>query len=82
MPRLWKPLRETYMTDLPRPDVSVSHSEDGCGTHTTGITISRGNMSREYKGSGTSQPGSVSNVVKEILNDPVTIEWLPEKKRS
>lgn len=63
--------------DLPRPDVSVNTDTDG----KTNVTIKRENSERSYVAEGPGMSEKITDVVKKIINDPYTAEWLPGSKR-
>ena len=65
------------MVDLPRPDVNVTHTDDG-KSH---VVVSREGKGRTYVVEGVNPDEKVKGVVEKILNDPYTIEWLPNKPR-
>lgn len=64
--------------DLPRPDVGVSQRETEVG-HEVDVVISRDGKGKSYTGggAGSSSDGAVKDVIKKILDDPITGEWLP-----
>ena len=66
--------------DLPRPGVSVTSRRE-CG-HEVDVVIHRGRSSRSYRGGGIyhTPDSAVADVIKKILADPYTLEWLPERK--
>jgi hypothetical protein len=68
------------MTDLQRPDVSVTTGETD-GTHKVDLAVSRDGKARSYTGASSTHPGAIKEVVEKLLADPVTAEWLPAKKR-
>ena len=65
---------------LPRPEVSVTSRRD-CGNEVD-VVIRRQNSSRSYRGGGAfhTPDQAVADVIKKILNDPYSAEWLPERK--
>lgn len=71
------------MPDLPRPDVDATPD---MGTDTEGrryidVTISRGEQTKTYRGTGHTQGAVTIDVVKQIIADPYSAEWLPAGKR-
>jgi hypothetical protein len=65
---------------LPRPSVSVTSRRE-CG-HEVDVVIYRQNSARSYRGGGVhhTQDAAVADVIKKILADPYSAEWLPERK--
>lgn len=59
---------------LPRPTIDVTPSSDGLGSD---VVISRDGKEKKYKGEGSTREGVVKDVVKKILDDPHSAEWLP-----
>jgi hypothetical protein len=53
------------MTDLPRPDVSVTTGDLGNGHFGVNITISRDGQVRGYSGTASSHHGAVKEVVEK-----------------
>lgn len=74
------------MTDLPRPDVTVTHATERDPNAPPGsvdVVISRDGKAKSYRATGDSGPTIVADAVKQIISDPRTAEWLPrsgEKK--
>lgn len=60
---------------LPRPDVSTAPAADGSGG--IDVVISRDGKAKSYKGEGATREAVVKDVVKKILDDGHTAEWLP-----
>lgn len=58
---------------LPRPTVTADSSADG----SVDVVISRDGKARSYKGEGPTREAVVKDVVKKILDDGHTAEWLP-----
>lgn len=58
---------------LPRPDVNVSTNSTGG----TDVVISRDGKAKSYTSDAASKDEIVKDVVKKILDDPRTAEWLP-----
>lgn len=75
--------REAIMATLPRPDVSVTHSDgvpEGAPPEVNkgvSVTISRDGKSRTYSSVATSRRAATKEVVEKILGDRFTGEWLP-----
>jgi hypothetical protein len=74
------------MTDLPRPEVEVSHGAQGGGdsgaaSETVNVTIKRGSATRSYEATAPTRDQAVKGVVEQIINDPYTAEFLPEVKK-
>jgi len=65
------------MTDLPRPDISVTTGDLGNGYFAVNITVSRDGRVRGYSGTASSSAGAIKEVVEKMLDDPYTAEWLP-----
>jgi len=68
------------MPPLPRPEVSVTSRQE-CG-HEVDVVIRRQNSARSYRGGGTFHTAdqATADVIKKILADPYTLEWIPERK--
>jgi hypothetical protein len=64
------------MTDLPRPDVTVTHNEDDGKSH---VVISRDGKGKSYEITGTSPDDKIKGVVEKIIQDPHTLEWIPRR---
>lgn len=62
---------------LPRPNVSVGISRGMTGKHNVDVNISRDGVGRGYRGRGSSESEAVVDVVRKILDDRSTGEWLP-----
>jgi hypothetical protein len=65
------------MTDLPPPDVSVTHSSGVDSVERIEVKISREDRGKVYNGAASTTGGAVAEVVKKIIADPYTAEWLP-----
>jgi hypothetical protein len=68
------------MTDLPRPDVSVTTGEVG-DHHKVDLSVSRDGKVRSYTATAPVRAGAIKEVVEKLLSDPYTAEFLPERKR-
>lgn len=66
------------MMALPRPDVTVNQSQNGDG-HGVEVIISRDGKAKSYSGENYTSSGATAEVIKKIIADPYTAEWLPEK---
>lgn len=64
--------------ELPRPDIqsSTGSFDDGTTVHTD-VVVSRDGKGKSYRGEGSSEAARTRDVVKKILEDPHTAEWLP-----
>ena len=62
------------MATLPRPDVNVTTTSD---PEVIDVVVSRDNKARSYQGRGSSETARTKDVVKKILDDGHTAEWLP-----
>jgi len=60
------------MPDLPRPDVTTT-----TGTDHVDVVISRDGKATSHRGEGTTETARTTDVVKKILNDRRSLEWLP-----
>lgn len=70
------------MSTLPTPDVkSVTGPTDTTGKSNTTVTISRENQTRTYHGTGNTSADVITDVVRQIISDPYTAEWLPGGKK-
>ena len=78
----WK-AEATVTAMFPRPSVHVNSrpSEDGNG-HRIDISIVRENSKRSYGATAEYEAAATGKVIEQILADPFTIEWLPEKMKS
>lgn len=67
------------MTDLPRPKIDVTSTENLNGNE-VGVTISRDNKARSYTGGGAgkSRNEAIGEVVGKILDDHHSTEWIPK----
>jgi hypothetical protein len=66
------------MADLPRPDVGVVRpSEEYSGSHTD-VVISRDGKAKSYRGEGSNEVERTKSIVRQIVDDPRTAEWLPK----
>ncbi len=65
------------MTDLPRPDVTVTSAPEG---HTD-VIISRDGKARSYRAEGVGVNEKIADAVRKVIADPHTAEFLPAKRR-
>lgn len=65
-------------TTVPRPDVTAEVDETTGGFQAK-INVTRDGKTTTHEGGGTgySRNGAVTEVVKKLLDDPKTAEWLP-----
>ena len=64
-------------TTLPRPDISISESDNGCGGKSVTITASRDNKSKSWSGTSVNTTGATKEAVEKMLSDRSTAEYLP-----
>jgi hypothetical protein len=69
------------MATLPRPDVTVGRPcpPEGCTPSDTAVevVITRDNKCKSYTADGATRDEATGKVIREILDDPKSIEWLP-----
>lgn len=69
------------MTILSRPDVKVGRPcpPEGCCPSDTAVevVISRDGKARSYQQDGATRDEAYGKALREILDDPKSIEWLP-----
>ena len=58
--------------DLPRPNVTVNTD-----ANVTDVVISRDGKEKSYSSDGPNEAARTGEIVKKILNDNYTREWLP-----
>lgn len=69
------------MADLPNPDVTVTKTSDDHGAPVLDVMISReAGKGKSYRTHETSDTGMVGDIVRQIIRDPHTAEWLPSGK--
>ena len=68
-----KPWERPAGVDLPRPDVTVTHTDDG-KSH---VVISRDGRGKSYEIAGSSPDEKVKDAVEKVISDGYTREWLP-----
>lgn len=62
----------------PRPDVKTSTaSQDEGATIYTDVVISRDGKAKSYRGEGSTEAARTGDVVRKIIGDAHTAEWLP-----
>lgn len=66
------------MTDLPRPDISVTNKPIDSTSHGVDVVISRDNKAHSYSGKGSDVNGAVKDVVEKILGDHRSAEYIPK----
>lgn len=64
------------MPDLPRPEVSVTPSQDG---QAHDLVIHRDGKAKSYRVSGVARKDIIKDAVQQVLGDRHSAEWLPEK---
>jgi len=64
------------MADLPRPDVGVITPQTE--PLYTDVVISRDGKAKSYRGEGTNEVERTKSIVRQILDNPRTAEWLPK----
>lgn len=67
------------MANIVRPDVSVDQhpiNPDGTGPNVTDVVVSRDGKGRSYRGVGTSEVERTKSIVRQIVDDPYTGEWI------
>lgn len=69
------------MTALPRPDIKASKPTTAEGEpaseHAIDVVISRDGKAQSYRGDGSTREESVEKVIRQIIDNPKTIEFLP-----
>jgi hypothetical protein len=69
------------MTTLPRPDVKVTKPTPQNGTtpseHAVDAVISRGGHAQSIQADGGTTQEVVEKVIRQIIDSPKTLEWLP-----
>ena len=66
----------TRVAKLPEPTVTAKVQSDGSG-YVAGVTITRDGKERGYKSHANSADAAVADVVKQIIVDPKTSEYVP-----
>ena len=64
------------MAKLPEPSVSAKVTPDN-GGYVVGVTISRDGKERGYKAHAIDADTAIADVVKQIIVDPHTSEYIP-----
>jgi len=70
------------MMSLPRPDVSVTEGVEqtvsgGPDYRAVDVVISRDGKAKSYRGIGVTGSDATKEVIRKILDDPKTAEYLP-----
>jgi hypothetical protein len=70
------------MATLPRPDVKVRDTvvpaSEGCPSGVeVEVLISRDNKAKSYTSAGPSHAEATGKVIRQILDDPHTAEYIP-----
>ncbi len=72
------------MTDLPRPDVQVTHATERDPSAPPGsmdVVVSRDGKGKSYRVVGDTGQAIVKDAVEKVLSDPYSAEWIPEKAK-